>query len=151
MVALSLAPLAPRAVKALFSCASFFCRPDPSRPILSSRAKVRSTGFGYYRAKSGRGKSRGKSSASFLAKSTAYTLPLPYYRENRPLTCVRVRLRAHVHGTVCFSGSTVVDTSKTLKDKAKCPYFCPYFAPTAAVVSGSGMVNPLKLFKKGEI
>ena len=151
MVALSLAPFAPRAVKALFSYGSFFCRPDPCAPIMSSRAKARSAGSGPYREKCGRGKSRGKSRASFPAKSTGYIALLPYYRDFASLMCVCVRLRAHVHETVCFSGSTVVDRLKTLKDKAKCHYFCPYFATTASVASGSGLVNPLKSFEKGEI
>ena len=142
---------APRAVKALFSCAIFPVRPDPSQPIMSSRAMVRSTGFGYYLSKAGSGKSSGKSSATFLAKSTGCAHLLPHYRDFAPLTCARVRLRAHVHETVCFCGSEVVDILKPLKDKEKCHYFCHYFATTPSVVAGSVLVNPLKLFEKGEI
>lgn len=127
--------------------------PDPELPILNTRGSPAAMGQGraiYYRTTAAPNSGRGHGRGYFTEKSKACAV---YYRTTAktPHTRMRARARLRMHGIIHFSGSTVVDTSKSLAQNAKSPYRSPYRGPYRCRVSGRGFGKPLNSLNKGGI
>jgi hypothetical protein len=143
---------APCAFKALKPGKNNRLRPDPQEPKLNTRQPDAAMGLGQplpARDRQSRGQSSSKSSGTFAAKSTAYSNYYSTTSENGHLR-VCAHARAHMCVSLSLSGSRVVDSLKSLIQKANCYYFAHYFATTSAVAAGSGLANVLKNLKKGD-
>lgn len=131
--------------------------PDPSKPIIDTRAGTLPMGLGENAAAasttilpSGKGTVVGKVVAIALRNQR---LNLNYYHtttKKRPLhVCARARL--HAHGSVYIYGSMVVDRYKPLIRKGKRHYFCPlpcHYHAAAMVVEAAKPLKTLQNNKK---